>query len=63
MRPVPARKGQGFLGSLIPAGIDTGDLLLLAILLFLYLESRDQDFLIILIVMGYSMFKKEGDGR
>lgn len=45
------------LKNLLPAGIDTGDLLLLLILLLLYLESEDEDFLIMLVVIGYSVLK------
>lgn len=39
--------------------MDSGDLFLVATLLFLYLETRDQDFLIILIVVGLSLFKHD----
>ena len=49
------------MGNLLPAGLDTGDLLLAAMLLFLYSESKDEDFLIILIVVGLSIFHKDGD--
>ncbi len=38
---------------------DPGDILLLTVLLFLYLESRDQDFLIILIVVGFSVLRNK----
>ena len=44
--------------ALLPAGMDTEDLLLLGILLLLYLESKDEDFLILLAVMAFSMFRK-----
>ena len=57
--PPPSRKG--LLGDLLPAGLDTGDLFLAAMLLFLYSESKDEDFLIILIVVGLSIFRKDGD--
>ena len=50
-RPPPAPTG-------LLQGLDKGDIMLLAVLLFLYLESRDEDFLVILIVMGISLFKK-----
>ena len=56
--------GETFGGSLkdtiksfLPAGIDTGDILLLLLLLFLYLESNDEEFLIILIIVGFNIFK------
>ena len=45
---------KGFL----PQNIDTGDLLLLLVFLLLYLESEDEDFLIILIVLGLSIFRE-----
>ena len=44
------------LGSFLPGGLDTGDILLLLVLLFLYIESKDDEFLIILAVVGYSIF-------
>ncbi len=40
---------------------DPGDILLLTVLLFLYLESRDPDFLIILIVVGFSVLRHDGE--
>ena len=43
---------------LAPNRLDTGDLFLAAMLLFLYSESHDEDFLIILIVVGLSIFQK-----
>ena len=46
-----------FFRSLLPAGIDAGDLLLIVMLFLLYIDTEDEDFLIILIVMGYSMLK------
>lgn len=62
-RPEPARNPgpdrKTGLPSLLPAGLDTGDIFLAAMLLFLYSESRDEDFLIILIVVGLSMFQKK----
>ena len=45
------------LSNIIPKGLDLGDILLLAFFLLLYLESGDSDFLIILIVVGYSILK------
>ncbi len=41
------------------ANLDAGDLFLAAMLLFLYSESHDEDFLIILIVVGLSIFQKK----
>lgn len=46
-----------FLTSLLPAGLDAGDLLLAVMLFLLYIDTHDEDFLIILIVVGFSMFK------
>lgn len=45
------------LKSLLPKGTDFGDILVLAVFLFLYIESRDTDFLIILAVLAFSFFK------
>lgn len=52
--PAPSRRWS------LPAGLDSGDLFLAAMLLFLYSESRDEDFLIILIVVGLSIFQSRG---
>ncbi len=59
----PARRNDltGALGALLPEGIDSGDLFLAAMLLFLYSESHDEEFLIILIVVGLSIFHKDKD--
>ena len=46
---------SGLLGGILPAGIDIGDILLLLVLLFLYTETKDEDFLIILIIMAFSI--------
>ena len=46
----------GLLRSLLPSGLDTGDLLLLAVLFFLYRESGDEDYLIMLAVVALSIF-------
>ncbi len=43
--------------------MDGGDLMLLAVLFFLYMESKDEDFLVILLVVGYSMLKKDVPDR
>ena len=40
--------------------LDLGDIMLLAVLLLLYNDSRDEDFLIILGVLAFSMFRGEG---
>ncbi len=48
--------GFGFLNGLLPERLDSGDILLLLTLLLLYIESRDEDFLIILLVAGFSIF-------
>ena len=45
------------LKSLLPLGGELGDILILAVFLFLYIESRDTDFLIILIVLAFCFFK------
>ncbi|NLL45444.1 MAG: hypothetical protein GX250_01370 [Clostridiales bacterium] len=60
----PPRKGpQSILGKqnplsslmgLIPKGIDIGDILLFAILLLMYLESGDEECLIILAVLLFT---------
>ncbi len=61
-RPSPHGKAGGdfsrALSKLLPEGLDSGDLFLAAMLLFLYSESHDEDFLIILIVVGVSIFHK-----
>lgn len=54
---------SGLLRGFLPSGIDTGDLLLLLVLLLLYLESEDEDFLIILLVIGYSIYKDYKDSK
>lgn len=55
--PAGPRRPSGH-GGLAPNRLDTGDLFLAAMLLFLYSESHDEDFLIILIVVGLSIFQK-----
>lgn len=55
----PARSGGSAPRGLLPAGLDSGDLFLAAMLLFLYSESHDEDFLIILIVVGLSIFQNK----
>ena len=43
--------------NILPDGLDSGDLMLLIILLLLYIESDDSDFLIVLAVIAFSIFK------
>lgn len=58
--PTPKLVGlSSFLNSLLPVDLDTGDILLLLLFFLLYLDSRDEDFLIILAVLGFSMFTQE----
>lgn len=45
------------ISGILPKGMDWGDIMLLALFLLLYLESGDEDFLIILIVVAFSIFK------
>ena len=45
----------------LPFGMDSGDILFLLVLLLLYRESGDEDFLIILIAVGMSIFR-DGSG-
>ena len=66
-RPQNSQKGKplsflspDFLTSLLPSGLDAGDLLLAVMLFLLYIDTHDEDFLIILIVVGFSMFKGSG---
>jgi len=44
---------------ILPAGIDISDLMLGAVLLLLYLDSKDEEFLIILAVVALSVLKPE----
>ena len=48
---------SGTLKSMLPKNTEFGDILILAVFLFLYIESRDTDFLIILTVLVLSIFK------
>lgn len=45
---------------ILPAGIDISDIMLGAVLLLLYLDSKDEEFLIILAVVALSVLKPEG---
>ena len=49
---------SGFGGLNLPFGFDTGDLIILALLLFLFIESGDEEFLIILGFLAYSIYKE-----
>ncbi len=59
----PEQHTKSGLAALLPDGVDAGDLLLCALLLFLYLESHDEDFLIILLVVGFSIFNKDEEEK
>lgn len=43
--------------SFLPEGTDLGDVILLLVLLLLYIDSKDEEFLIMLIVTACSVFK------
>jgi hypothetical protein len=51
---------QSMLGALLPAGLDVdiGDIILLLLLVLLYIDSGDYEFLVILGFMVFAMFKK-----
>lgn len=67
----PPQFGGGLLGKfdggslrssidrMLPFGLDCGDLLLLLVLFFLYAETGDEEFLILLIFIGYHMIKQD----
>lgn len=40
----------------LPGGVDMGDLVLLALLWYLYRESRDEEFLLILLILAAKIF-------
>ena len=48
---------KGTLDLSLPFGLSSGDLVMLALLLFLYIESGDEEFLIILGFLVYSIYK------
>ena len=55
-RPVsrPARANPspaGLLSGLLPPGLDMGDLILFGVLLLLYLDTRDEEYLIMLVAV------------
>ena len=49
---------KNLFGGILPKGIDTGDAFVLLLLLLLYIDSRDPDFIIMLIVLGYDVLKE-----
>ena len=55
--------GGKLLETNLPFGLELSDLIILALLLFLFIESGDEEFLIILGFLAYSIFKdhKHGD--
>jgi hypothetical protein len=65
--PAPPRaimKKQPLLKDLsLPFGLDTGDVIILGLLLFLYLESKDEEFLIMLGVLGYALYSEHKGDR
>ena len=51
---------NALLSGILPDWLETGDLVLLILLLFLYIESDDSDFLIVLAVIAFSIYKSAG---
>ena len=49
--------GAKFLETSLPFGLELSDLVILALLFFLFIESGDEEFLIILGFLAYSIFK------
>lgn len=51
----PAKSGGlgGLLGQLGLSGLDAGDILLMLVLLFLYQEKKDEDWLIVLALVFF----------
>ena len=49
-------KLPGLLNGLLPSCFETTDLLIIGLLLFLFFESRDTDFLVILGFFAWSVF-------
>jgi hypothetical protein len=63
IRPAPARAGGLFpraarRGLNLPLGLELGDLGLLLLFFLLYIESGDEEFLIILAVLAVGFFTK-----
>ena len=53
----PVNTGGGLtslLNSILPKGLDFGDILLFLVLFLLYVETKDEEFLIILIVSAFT---------
>ena len=53
----PFNTGGGLtslLNSILPKGLDFGDILLFLVLFLLYVETKDEEFLIILIVSAFT---------
>jgi hypothetical protein len=48
----------GLLGGLLPFGLEVGDIVLLLLFLFLFLESGDDEFLIILAFLAIGVIKR-----
>lgn len=46
------------LPALLPEGTDIGDIILLLLLLLLYIDSHDEEFLIMLLATGMSLFQQ-----
>ncbi|MCL2402263.1 MAG: hypothetical protein FWC90_06430 [Oscillospiraceae bacterium] len=60
-RQKPSLFGLGsfkFLESGLPFGLELSDLIILGLLFFLFIESGDEEFLIILGFLAYSIFKE-----
>jgi len=49
--------GDGLKSPNLPLGLEISDLIILGLLLFLFLESGDEEFLIILGFLAYSIYK------
>lgn len=49
--PPKPRPPRSFLSGLLPAGTDLGDLILLFVLLLLYMDTGDEEYLIVLLAV------------
>ncbi|MDR1299582.1 MAG: hypothetical protein LBJ84_04955 [Oscillospiraceae bacterium] len=51
---------RGFLESILPSGLklEMGDIILLLIVFLLYLDSKDEEFLIILAFLAFNILKR-----
>ena len=57
---VPPKSGElSFLEGFLPRCFKSTDILIIVLLLFLFLESRDEDFLIILGFFAWSIFREK----